>query len=800
MPAIVRAKAERAFDRRGLRATVDDASLTFGGAAIEDVVVEGIGGGLRIAIREVEVDGGWLALAMQGTAAIEAVRVRGATVHVDAAHPGLSRSVQSIRRAMASATPEELAEIEGDGRSIEVSDLAVRVDDADGALVRVEGARGRIARREMTLEADRVTIGDAPGHTADLREGAVRLTRGEQGWLVAAGRIGGGDLVWAASSEGEARPSGAAAGEGEPAEQADVAAPPERTTARIERSIAALRPAPSDRDVPRVRDATERAERAGTDDRPAWMAALAPDVELELRGVSVAQRGARGGRPKPVVRDLRAKVEGRPEGRLHLAGNGEPSSGGRLRWDLTVAPAELRGEGTIAFERLPLAVIAPLLPNVPWHAPEDAWLDGQLTIRGESPDRLAVRGRVALHGAALESARIAPYPVREIGFAVEGNGAWLPFERRLQIDTARFAMGAAEATIQGAIEWAPDHYLFDLRGELPATDCQTALGAIPHDLLAEIAGFTWTGRIGARFEARVDSRALDDSVLEIRVADGCRFSTIPAAADLQRVQAPFVHRVREPDGSLFEMSTGPGTAAWAPIEAISPFFVHSVLAHEDGGFFGHHGFSVGSIRDALVANLKAKRYVRGASTITMQLAKNLFLQREKTLARKVQEAILTWWLESALPKAQILELYLNVIEYGPAIYGIRSASEHYFGRPPSELTLAQSAFLASILPAPKLYHGQFQRGSISSSMANRMKRLIRHMNARGRIDQTAMDAAIAEVDAFRFGPSQVLQAGAAAQLPLSGLRVGADPWGMFGAPGDVEDDGWSDVPESDPDG
>ena len=146
-------------------------------------------------------------------------------------------------------------------------------------------------------------------------------------------------------------------------------------------------------------------------------------------------------------------------------------------------------------------------------------------------------------------------------------------------------------------------------------------------------------------------------------------------ADLRRFHMPFMHSVLEPNGAEFQMETGPGTPNWAYIEDISPFFVHAVLAHEDAGFFIHRGFSMLHVRNALVRNLKERRYVVGASTITMQLVKNVFLHREKTLARKIQEVLLTWWIERVMEKRDILELYLNVIEYGPGVYGIRNGAQ-----------------------------------------------------------------------------------------------------------------------------
>ncbi len=170
-----------------------------------------------------------------------------------------------------------------------------------------------------------------------------------------------------------------------------------------------------------------------------------------------------------------------------------------------------------------------------------------------------------------------------------------------------------------------------------------------------------------------------------------------------RFKQSFVHRIFLPDGSTADELTGPGTANWTPLDDISPYMQVAVLTTEDGAFPHHHGFNHAAIRASIIANLKARRFVRGASTITMQLAKNLFLTREKTLSRKLEELVLTDYLEQTFTKDAILELYLNVIEFGPAVYGITAAAEYYFGRTPAELNLAECLFLSSLLPAPLRY-------------------------------------------------------------------------------------------------
>jgi len=154
-----------------------------------------------------------------------------------------------------------------------------------------------------------------------------------------------------------------------------------------------------------------------------------------------------------------------------------------------------------------------------------------------------------------------------------------------------------------------------------------------------------------------------------------------------------------PGGSR-RLVVGPESPYWTPISAVSPALVLCVVRAEDAKFFQHAGFDWDQLQDSLETNLEAAKYKRGGSTITMQLARNLFLWRGKSLARKVLEVYLTWRLEQTLTKTRILEIYLNAVEWGPGIYGIGEASRHYFGKPPSELTLEESALLAAILPSP----------------------------------------------------------------------------------------------------
>ena len=158
------------------------------------------------------------------------------------------------------------------------------------------------------------------------------------------------------------------------------------------------------------------------------------------------------------------------------------------------------------------------------------------------------------------------------------------------------------------------------------------------------------------------------------------------------------------NGRVRPLVVGPQNPYWTPLPSVSDELVLCVLKAEDDRFYQHDGFDWRAVRRAVEANLEARRYARGASTITMQLARNLFLWRGKSMWRKTIETYLTWRLEQALSKDRILELYLNVAEWGPGVYGIGEASQHYFGKHPSHLTLGEAAMLAAILPSPRKWN------------------------------------------------------------------------------------------------
>jgi monofunctional biosynthetic peptidoglycan transglycosylase len=143
---------------------------------------------------------------------------------------------------------------------------------------------------------------------------------------------------------------------------------------------------------------------------------------------------------------------------------------------------------------------------------------------------------------------------------------------------------------------------------------------------------------------------------------------------------------------------------WVPFSKISPFLVKAVLIAEDDKFWKHEGFDFEALQKAIEKDIQAKKFKFGGSTVTQQLVKNLYLSPEKSFIRKIEEALITWRIEKVLSKRRILELYLNVVEWGDGIFGVEAASRRYFGKSSSELTPEEAARLASVLPNPKKYN------------------------------------------------------------------------------------------------
>jgi len=168
--------------------------------------------------------------------------------------------------------------------------------------------------------------------------------------------------------------------------------------------------------------------------------------------------------------------------------------------------------------------------------------------------------------------------------------------------------------------------------------------------------------------------------------------TNPAVTSLMRQREEEAKRAHRPARRL---------QIWVPISGVSRHLIQAVIAAEDQKFFGHEGVDWDAIKKSVEADRAQGRFVRGGSTITQQLAKNLFFTTHKSITRKLRELVVARWLEDDLTKKRILELYLNVIEWGDGIYGAQAAARRYYAKPVSDLEPAEAAGLAAMIPNPR---------------------------------------------------------------------------------------------------
>lgn len=215
----------------------------------------------------------------------------------------------------------------------------------------------------------------------------------------------------------------------------------------------------------------------------------------------------------------------------------------------------------------------------------------------------------------------------------------------------------------------------------------------------------------------------------------------PPVSDLADKKFNTTIQVKDWHGDYHPFVVGPKNRYWTPSGRIPAEMKWAVILAEDSNFYTHEGFDVKAIKNAIKYDLEKKSLKRGASTITQQAAKNLFLSREKTITRKVKEIYLAYRMEQELTKGRIIELYLNVVELGPMVYGIGHGAHYYFGKPASSLTPRECAFLAAMLPGPRLAYNPYKNLGKVLKRSNMILRLLRQ---KGVLDAGEYQAALAE--------------------------------------------------------
>lgn len=243
----------------------------------------------------------------------------------------------------------------------------------------------------------------------------------------------------------------------------------------------------------------------------------------------------------------------------------------------------------------------------------------------------------------------------------------------------------------------------------PWFPAQELFGSLPTGLFDNLEGIRTRGQLSYRFLLDIDFSCLDSLKLESELkAKDFRIEHF-GRTNLGKMSGEFDYTAYEHEQPVRTFPIGPSWEHFTPLDSVPQLLQMSVMQSEDGGFFYHQGFLPDAMREALIHDLKVRKFARGGSTISMQLVKNVFLNRNKNISRKLEEALIVWLIETGrlTPKARMYEVYLNIVEWGPMIYGIQEAAQFYFNKRPSQLTVEECIYLASIIPKPKHFRNSF---------------------------------------------------------------------------------------------
>ena len=400
-----------------------------------------------------------------------------------------------------------------------------------------------------------------------------------------------------------------------------------------------------------------------------------------------------------------------------------------------------------------------------------------LQSRGRGERVLRLDGSLAIAGLALNQPRIAAADV------VLDNAA-IDFALRLGPDFVELA--APSRVSFNRMAFQPRARLSvrpsrKIELNIPETRfaADDLFRSLPAGLFTNLAGIRTSGELAFHFNFAIDLARPEELELDVDLKkSGFRIRRF-GNADLRHFAGPFLYTAYEKDRPARSFIVGPENPSFRPLERIPSFLKYSVMISEDGAFFSHNGFLLEPFKNSIAANLRAGRFVRGASTISMQLVKNLYLRRHKTIARKLEELLITWLIEAnrLVSKERMLETYLNIIEWGPGVYGAQEAARFYFDKDVEELTLAEAIFMAAIVPRPKRFMGFFGEDQRLRPWLERYYAdVARKMLARGWISQLDHDSLLPDVTLT--GP---------ARLQLKGAEA---------APVVEDDQGWPEIPFS----
>ncbi|QBN19161.1 transglycosylase domain-containing protein [Flavobacterium nackdongense] len=274
--------------------------------------------------------------------------------------------------------------------------------------------------------------------------------------------------------------------------------------------------------------------------------------------------------------------------------------------------------------------------------------------------------------------------------------------------------------------------IYKLKVAIPKMKAQDFIVSLPDGLFTHFQGMEAQGNFEYKLDFMFNKNKPNKLVFDSKLKKENLRITKYGEANLNKLNGEFVYRAIIQNVQQRPVLVGSDNPNYTPLDQISPYLQKCVLTSEDPSFFSHRGFINEAFKQSILKNIRTKKFSRGASTISMQLIKNVFLTREKTVSRKLEEILLVYILENnrIASKERMLEVYFNIIEWGPNVYGIGEAAQFYFQKTPADLTLKECLFLATIVPKPKKFMWQFDNEGNLKSFANQQQKFLSNLMLR----------------------------------------------------------------------
>lgn len=316
-------------------------------------------------------------------------------------------------------------------------------------------------------------------------------------------------------------------------------------------------------------------------------------------------------------------------------------------------------------------------------------------------DELRIKGTWAIKNLLFNQPKIASNDIIVPSGSIDAN--MLIGENYIAIDSSS-VIHLKEIKANPYIKYTiSPSKIYELQLHTGEMNAQSLFDSFPQGLFESLDGMKVAGKLQYDFSLYLDSAHPDSVKFDAGFKKKDFRILSNGKVNLQKLNGAFVFTPYESGKPMRNILISDQNPNYVPLNDISPYLKNAVMTAEDPSFFYHRGFVMEAFRGSIAADFKAKSFKRGGSTISMQLVKNVFLNREKTIARKIEEILIVWLIENTgiSRKERMFEVYLNLIEWGRNVYGIGEASRYYFDKSPSQLSLGESIFLANIVPRPK---------------------------------------------------------------------------------------------------